>query len=565
MRSSRQSGDDRLSISATRPGLLHPRLDGLARAFYGLRGWRRNSVSFALGAFSILGYAPFHLWPLLFLILPCFIWLMDGIAGQANPREKPQWRQAAILGWWFGFGFFMAGLYWLGFAFFVEADKFAWLAPLGVAVLPAGLAIFFAMASTASIALWRPGASRIFAFTATFFSADWLRGHILTGFPWNLWGYALGGDAALSQAASLVGIYGMTLLALLAFASPAALAGMTARMDARNWLLPAILAGIIVAGWGWGTLRLIDATNDVLPSVRLRVVQASIPQAEKWKPENRDWIFERYQTLSREPGQIGADKERPTHIIWPETSIPYLFMLNDRILFDEVRKALSALLTSETTLILGGERVEGTKREDGRYDIERVFNSLFLIGADGSVLDTYDKNHLVPFGEYIPFEKTLSAIGVKQLTHMNTGFDRGSLRRPMAAPGAPSFVPLICYEAIFPQRVVGDGERPGWLLNVTNDAWFGVSSGPYQHLHQSRIRAVEQGLPVIRAANTGVSAIIDAHGRIVASLPLGQIGIMDRALPVAIEPTLYARWGGNGLMVLAILIFLLYRIVIEVE
>ncbi len=555
-----------MSLTETRPGLLIPKLDALARRIARLQGWRRAIVSFTLGAVSVLGFAPFHFWPIPFITLPAFVWLLDGIAGDGHgARPKPRWRQAALAGWWFGFGFFIAGLYWIGFAFFVEADKFAWLAPLGIAAFPAALAIFFALASATAIRFWRPGAQRIFILTAAFFSVDWLRGHILTGFPWNLWGYALAGNEALAQSTSIFGIYGLTALALLIYASPAAFAGMTVRDGARSWVLPAISACLLLAGWTWGTARLAAATDDVLLGVQLRIVQANIPQAEKWKPENRDWIFNRYLTLSKQSPSEAGEVAKTTHLIWPETAIPFLFMLNDKIHSRQVQEALTELIPEKTTLILGGERVEGTKRADGQYNIDRVFNSLFIVGPGAVISNIYDKVHLVPFGEYVPFEAMLAALGVKQLTHLNTGFDSGTVRRPMAVPGAPAFSPLICYEAIFPAYVDGDGERSGWLVNLTNDAWFGVSTGPYQHLHQSRIRAVEQGLPLIRAANTGVSAIIDAHGRIIHSLPLGEMGVIDSALPVALEPTFYAVWGEKWLMLLTIFIFLLYRIVIEVE
>ena len=192
-------------------------------------------------------------------------------------------------------------------------------------------------------------------------------------------------------------------------------------------------------------------------------------------------------------------------------------------------------------------------------------NTPFIVGPDGQVTGRYDKLHLVPFGEYLPFEETLTAIGIKQLTHANTGFAAGDAAKRLTPPGAPSFLPLICYEAIFPSMAAAGGQRPQWLLNITNDAWFGPTSGPYQHLHQTRIRAIEQGLPVIRAANTGISAIIDTHGRIKEKLPLNHIGVLDYGLPVAIEPTLFTQWGEKCLMLLAFLIFILYRFVIQVE
>jgi apolipoprotein N-acyltransferase len=552
-------------LSEPKAGFGVPILNIASSWIAGLSGWRRSAFGFMAGAVSVLGFAPFHLWPLLFLTLPSFVWLLDGIASGDDPSApaKPRWRQAALAGWWFGFGFFIAGLYWLGFAFFVEADKFAWLAPMAVAAFPAALAIFFASASAAAIMLWRPGLRRIFVLGTAFFAVDWLRGHSLTGFPWKLWGYALGGNEALAQSSSIIGIYGLTMLALLIFLSPAALAGPAARGRGRGWVLPAAALGLLVLGWGWGGLRLMAATGETVPGVQLRIVQANVPQAEKWKPKNRKWIFERLRTLSKAPRAAGAAPL--THLIWPETSLPILFMLNERIFVDEVRDALAGLLNDVPTMIIGAERVDGTKRSDGRYNIDRVFNSLFVIGAQARIADIYDKNHLVPFGEYIPFEKTLAAIGIKQLTHMNSGFASGAARRPIATPKAPPFSPLICYEAIFPGRVAGSDGRPGWLLNLTNDAWFGTSTGPYQHLHQTRMRAIEEGLPLIRAANTGISAVIDAHGRIVASLPLNEMGVLDHALPVALPPPPFARWRENCLLLVAFLIFLLYRIVIVVE
>ncbi len=554
-----------MSVSEPRAGFVVPTLHALSRRIASLRGWRRALFALSLGVVSVLAFAPFHFWPLLFFTLPSFVWLLDGIAGDEPGTAKPKWRQAALAGWWFGFGFFVGGLYWVGFAFFVEADRFAWLAPLGVAAFPAALAIFFALASAAGVVFWRPGIRRVFVLTAAMFAAEWLRGHILTGFPWNLWGYALAGNDALAQSASLFGIYGLTLIALLVFLSPAALAGMTARDGARSWVLPAICLGLLALGWAWGTFRLSGATDEVHPDIRLRIVQANVPQAEKWKPENRQWIFDRLLSLSKKPKDGADGATSVTHLIWPETALPILFMLNNRILYSDAREAFAKLIPDGQTLIMGAERVEGTKRPDGRYHVDRVFNSLFVVGPDARVLDIYDKTHLVPFGEYLPFEETLGAIGIKQLTHMNSGFASGSARRLVAAPGAPPFSPYICYEAIFPGRVPSGSGRPGWLLNLTNDAWFGNSTGPYQHLHQARIRAIEEGLPLVRAANTGISAVIDAHGRITASLPLNEIGIIDQALPVAVPPPPYARSRENCLMLMAFLILLLYRLLIEVE
>ena len=509
-------------------------------------------------------FAPFHLWPLLFVTFPALVWLLDGVAAE-KATPKSTWRQAALVGWAFGFGFFVAGLYWIGFAFLVEAEKFAWLMPFAVAALPSGLALFYALAASIAVALWRPGAARIFILAAAFFGAEWLRGHILTGFPWNLWGYALAGSGALAQTTSIFGVYGLTFLTLLIVASPAALAGSTARDDTRNWPLPAVCLMLVAVGWLWGEVRLSGPPSAMQPGVMLRIVQANIPQADKWKPENRQWIFERLLTLSTERPQAASEAAGITHLIWPETSVPFLFMLNGDIALPEARTAFADLVGEGTSFIVGAERIDGTKRPDGKYAVDRVFNSLFVLDGEARLLGTYDKLHLVPFGEYMPFEKIMAALGITQLTHMNSGFAAGLTRRLMTAPGAPPYAPLICYEAIFPEGVAGDDGRPGWLLNLTNDAWFGTSTGPYQHLHQTRLRAIEQGLPLIRAANTGISAVIDSHGRILASLPLNEMGAIDYSLPVALAPTPYALWGESWLIVVAFLIFILYRIVTVVE
>lgn len=554
-----------MSIAESRPTLTLRGVAGIPGWLASQRGWRRAALAFGFGAVSVLGFAPFHIWPLLFLTFPGLVWLLDGIAGASTASRRWKLRRAALTGWCFGFGFFTAGLYWIGLAFLVEAEKFAWLMPLAMAALPAGLALFYALAASAAMLVWRAGSARLFALSFAFFAAEWLRGHLLTGFPWNLWGYALAGSDALMQTASLFGIYGLTLLAILIFAGPAALAGPCAPAGKGRWALPAICLALMASGWTWGVFRLADPVEAVHAGVKLRIVQGNIPQADKWKPENRGWIFQRLLDLSRRPALAGGGEPSYTHLIWPETSVPFVFMLNDRIAAAETRETFAKLIPDGATMLLGAERVEATPRADGQYVIDRVYNSLFALNGEAAVQSIYDKTHLVPFGEYVPFEALLQKIGIKQLTHLNTGFATGVHRRLIKAGEAPPLSPLICYEAIFPGRVSGDDGRPDWLLNLTNDAWFGTSTGPFQHLHQSRVRAVEEGLPMVRAANTGVSAVIDSYGRIKAALALNESGILDEALPVALVQTPFGTYRTFSLIVVALVILLLYRVVIAVE
>jgi apolipoprotein N-acyltransferase len=284
--------------------------------------------------------------------------------------------------------------------------------------------------------------------------------------------------------------------------------------------------------------------------VRLRIVQPNVPQQERWKPENQNWIFERIFSLS-EHGTGGEDISTFTHVIWPESSVPVLFSLN-RHIWRDVPERLATLIPPQTALILGAERMEGILSVDGRYIVDRVYNSLFVLGEGAKISKIYDKTHLVPFGEYLPFREALTVVGLRAFSHRVGGFDAGEEQAtPIHTPHAPDFIPLICYEIIFPGRVSNLQARPGWLVNLTNDAWFGDSTGPHQHLHQARIRAVEEGLPIVRAANTGISAVIDPFGRVLAALPLGTAGVIDHGLPRGLPVTVYEK---NRLWLLVFLI-----------
>ncbi len=514
-------------------------MKAFAKSIIDLSGWRRWAVLALGGAASVLAMAPFFAWPLLFVTLPILVWQIDAsqrvspAVGKARWWHRPAMR-AALAGWWFGFGYFFAGLFWIGEAFLVEADKFAVLIPFAVTLMPAGLALFWAGATGLAAVAWAPGPIRIVTLALALSGAEWVRGHVFTGFPWNVLGYALTWPLPMMQTTAFLGIYGLTLVAVPVFAAPVVLWADGGRRRGLGILAAATTICMLAAA---GAYRLASEDPPTDASVRIRVVQPSVPQREKWRPENQGRIFRDHLDLSEQSGGGATDGASGfALIVWPEAAMPFL-PLNT----PEALAAIGRLLPQGTHLAAGALRVEPPARGGTR---RRIFNSLMIFGQEGRLEGLYDKIHLVPFGEYLPFQSTLEAIGLEQLTRIRGGFDIGIAPRPLLeVAGLPSIGPLICYEAIFPAAVIQGSERPKVLINVTNDGWFGQTAGPHQHLHQARVRAVEEGLPIIRAANNGISAVIDARGRILGSLGLDVRGTIDSTLTSAIAPPLYARYG----------------------
>lgn len=522
----------------------------LAQSVIVLWGWRRLLAAFLAGAASVLALAPFHAAPVLWLTLPVLVWLIDGIGAGAAARGSAasllsRLGAAAAIGWAFGFGYFLAGLYWVGFAFLVEAEMFGWLLPFAVLLLPAGLALFTALSATLAALLWSSGAARVLALAFAVTAGEWLRGHVLSGFPWNLLGYALTFPDSLAQGAAVFGVYGLTFLTVLVFAGPAVLATAEEEAGARAWLMPSLAVAILPALALYGLWRLPEAAQPEVAGVRLRIVQPNIPQRQKWLAENRSKILADYLSLTdaaTSPASGGVADA--THVIWPESALPFLLSESP-----EALAAIAALLPDNVTLITGA--VRRTPPEPGAVDgRRRVFNSVHVINGAGDIVATYDKRRLVPFGEFLPLQGFLERIGLEQLTRIRGGFAAGPAPRTLPLEGAPPVAPLVCYEIIFSGGAIDRARRPGWMLNLTNDAWFGDSSGPRQHFHQARLRAVEEGLPVVRAANTGISAIIDPYGRVVARLPLNRRGVIDGGLPQPLPPTVFARFGNRILFAL---------------
>jgi apolipoprotein N-acyltransferase len=490
-----------------------------------LTGWRRYGLAFLLGAVLAGALPPVDLAPLIFVAFPGLLWLDEGSRGP--------WASAR-LGYVFGLGFFVAGMYWIAAALFVDIDRFWWALPFAVLGLPAVLA-FFPAAALGAAALgagrWQLSpAARVCLFAVAWSATEWLRGHLFTGLPWNLVGYAWSGGfpgaLAVLQSAAWLGIYGLSFVTVLAASLPALLGvvSLQATSQARHWGIVGVTVLLIAAPAAAGTVRLSLAPT-VETGLWLRLVQPSIPQDLKWDPTAADENFRRLIQLSGAPAQ-----HRLAAVLWPEAASPFLLERErDR------RSAIAAVAPEDGYVITGALRGSPTAGP-----VQRVWNSIEAIDREGEIRAHYDKAHLVPFGEYMPLRNLLP---FKKITQGSLNLSAGPGPATVALSSLPAFAPLVCYEAIFPAGVVDRTEPPAWLFNATNDAWYGRSSGPYQHFAIARTRAVEEGLPLVRVANNGISGVVDAAGRVLARTNLDDVTYADIALPEAGPPTLYARFG----------------------
>jgi apolipoprotein N-acyltransferase len=504
----------------------------LAGWLAGLTGWRRALAAGVLGAAATAALPPLHLLPLYVAAFTGLIWLIDS---SRSPRA------ALIVGWWFGLGHFVTGLYWFAHALLTEPEKFGWLIPPAVLGISALLAVFPALAAGAA-RLAPAGAPRVFGLALAWAAAEWLRSHMPGGFPWNLVAYGWTVSEPMIQSAALFGSFGLGLVTVLAAAMPSTLArdGRGDGRGARRWLPTAAVAALVAVVWTGGAIRLSGADSGMVDGVRLRIVQPNISQPHKWKTALREELFLRHIEMS-----VGDGFADITHVIWSETAVPY-FIDED----PQRRRLIASVTPLDGVLVTGAVR----RTPPGIVPFE-LWNSLYAIDDSGDVVAIYDKARLVPFGEFVPLR---SILPIDKITPGSIDFSAGPGPQTISLPGLPPVSPLICYEAIFPGGVVDPDNRPEWMLNITNDAWFGISSGPYQHFASARMRAVEQGLPLVRAANTGISGVVDAWGRVVALLGLGEKGILDTGLPRAIGTgTIYSEvrdWPLGGLLVAGVLI-----------
>lgn len=521
-----------------------------------ITGWRKALLTIFAGAVVTLTLPPFDFLPAGFIGFPLLILLIDSTE---TVNTKTGWKRflpAFYTGWLFGFGYFLAGLWWIGMALLVDAEAFAWALPLAILGLPAFLAFFYAFAVAVARIFWGAGLIRILVLAICLGIVEWLRAFILTGFPWNALGYTLMPSPLLMQSVTITGLYGMNSLAVLIFAMPALLFGNERqRYGWRSGLIIAV--ALIVAHIGYGAWRLHSARDlnaqFAANAPVIRLVQASIEQDAKWDNQLRREILDKHINLSTRPPLAG--QATPDVIIWAETAVPYVLPQTTQAL-----TAMGQALQPQQTLLAGAVLAQTMKQETAvpakPSDAEPLYyNSIFAINAASEVTATAEKVHLVPFGEYLPFESWLRSMGMQEVVELPGGFTAAPERRSMEISPSLTLLPLICYEVIFPSELGYQGKQVDAIINVTNDAWYGNTPGPYQHFRQAQLRAVEQGLPLLRAANNGISAIVDPYGRITAELKLNEIGFIDGKLPQR-APTFWGKPAGEK-QFFAILLMLL--------
>ena len=501
---------------------MTPGIAARCQAWFLRRGrWSRRLILMVFGAIAAVAFPPVNALPLFPAGVVALIW-----AAETAERR----RSALAMGWWWGFGHCLAGFFWIANSFLIDPWRFGWMVPFVIAGLAAYMAAYPALAVAAA---WHRNASplaRALLLAAAWTVTAWLSGHLFTGFPWNLPAYVWSFNLPMMQSVAWWGAWGLSFVTILLCGVLALVGRGDRRQDVRTG---AAALAVIAVLYGLGTWRLspedaADLAAVTRPATMLRLVQGNIDQWEKLTGAHRDRDIMQHVRLSTETPGL----EQVQAVIWPETAATVFL---DRR--DDWRTLVATAAPPNGLLITGTLRGDPPQGEPERY-----WNSLAVIDPQARIVATADKFHLVPLGEYVPLSEILGPF-ISKLTAGAGNFSAGPGPVTVQAPGLPPFSPLICYEVIFPGAVIDASNRPDWLLSVTNDGWFGRSPGPYQHFASARFRAVEEGLPMARAANTGISAMVDPFGRVVASLPLGTEGVLDVLLPAPLAPTLFARTG----------------------
>ena len=500
------------------------------RGLGAISGWRAYGLAACLGAIAGLGFAPLNLVPAFALGISGLVWLA---------AEAPGRRSAFAVGWWWGFGHFAVNSYWIAESFLIDAARFGWMIPPVLGGLAAYLALYPALAALAFRMLPRPlSLAGIAGFAAAWSIAEWLRGHVLTGYPWDLAAYIWSDSDAMMQSAALWGSWGLGLMTVFVLALPALLVRYEVRTTRQAVAGMAIILGALYGGGQW---RLADAVPD--PKVDdpgatvVRIIQPNIAQSLKISADDRPHQIDTLMRLTLETPGFAKAKA----VIWPESAANYLLEREP-----ELRAVLAQAAPAGGVLITGAPRGEP---ESGKLD--QIWNSLAALDDTGRILGTTDKFHLVPLGEYGPLREIFPFIN--KITPGAMNFSAGPGPRTLHLPGLTSISPIICYEAIFPGAVLDPTDRPGAIVNVTNDGWFGTSTGPFQHFAAARYRAVEEGIPLLRSANTGISAVVDAYGRVETRSNLEVEAVLDAAVPPALAATPFARFGALTLLPLLLI------------
>ncbi len=484
-----------------------------------LTGLNKYPYLFSLvaGLLACLGLPPVPLWPVPLLMLALLIYQLE---------KAPNGRQAFLIGWLFGLGYFVAGLYWIGNALLIDSNKFWWMVPFAVIGLPAYLALFTAASTWMYHRLfscynvyWRP-----WIFAACWVAMELARAFIFGGFPWNLIGYIWAESSlVISQFAFLTGIYGVGFLTCLMAGALYVAAQKIPKSLKYKAILPIILATAVIAGFGSYRLYL-QSEPETLRQITVRLVQPNIPQEERYFAVDQFFIFREHYTLSEIEGKEPVDL-----LVWPESSVP--FPLNPQ---NWEVNSIASLLKPGAIALVGGPSTQQTPQ--GR----KGYNSLYVINDHGEIADIYRKVRLVPFGEFVPLSEYLP---IDKVTRGQFSYSPGDSLKTIDLPGIAKISPLICYEVIFSGDVVANGsDQPHILVNITDDSWYGLSSGPFQHYNSARFRSIEENLPLIRVANTGVSGVFDNKGRTMAKLPLKRKGVLDQQVEIKdFKPSIYSK------------------------
>lgn len=498
-------------------------IDIVIHFFERFSNFKKKIILLVMGLFSALSFAPVYFFPSYMIAMPILLIL---IMGSRNPK------MAFTYGYIFGIGHFFAGLYWIGNSFAMEPDVPDWAGYLLVLFLAACLAIFTGLVGWgvkkihARHSLKTHLINIIISFSVLWCLGEWARGGLFTGFPWNLTGYIWGFSDTMLQSTAIFGVFGLSVITTVLCFWPFLVIDQKTRMPIS---ICSFL--IILSMYLYGSNRL-EADTEYVNDVNLRIVQANIKQQDKWPYQNWGKNLITHMEMSE-----GSNKTGTTHVIWPETAA--IYSLSE----EPVRRQLISKVLSE-----GGNVLTGFPRRERLENGTRIYNSLIAINDQGEIAGVYDKSHLVPFGEYIPewIKSVLIPLGFDQLFTGGQDFSEGKKIETLHIEGLPPVGVLICYEIIFPGQVVDPTNRPDWLLNITNDAWYGNSSGPRQHLLQTRVRAIEEGLPVVRSASTGISALIDPYGRVLHKIMLNKKGVINSELPSKIVArtyySLYRDW-----------------------